>query len=47
LLRPTTDLRSTLKGVLAAHLDAAESGLEEVVFPDSRAARPLERLFRL
>lgn len=45
-LRPTTDLRSILKGVLAAHLGAAESGLEEKVFPGSRAARPLEGLVK-
>ena len=41
-LRPTLDLRSVIKGVLASHLGAAESGLEEQVFPGSRAARPLE-----
>ncbi|HEV8330851.1 MAG TPA: DUF1501 domain-containing protein [Steroidobacteraceae bacterium] len=46
-LRPTTDLRSILKGVLAAHLGAAESGLEEQVFPGSRTARPLERLVKV
>jgi uncharacterized protein (DUF1501 family) len=45
-LRATTDLRSILKGVLATHLGAAESGLEEQVFPGSRAARPLEHLIR-
>lgn len=45
-LRPTTDLRSILKGVLATHLGAAESGLEEQVFPSSRAARPLDRLIK-
>jgi uncharacterized protein (DUF1501 family) len=46
-LRPTTDLRSILKGVLAMHLGAAESGLEEQVFPGSRAAPPLERLVKV
>ena len=46
-LRPTTDLRSILKGVLATHLGATESGLEEHVFPGSRAARPLERLVKV
>ena len=45
-LRPTTDLRSVLKGVLAAHLGATESGLEEKVFPASGAARPLEALIK-
>jgi uncharacterized protein (DUF1501 family) len=46
-LRPTTDLRSILKGLLAAHLGAAQSGLEEKVFPASRAARPLESLVKV
>jgi uncharacterized protein (DUF1501 family) len=46
-LRPTLDLRSIVKGVLGAHLGAAESGLEEQIFPGSRAARPLDGLFRL
>lgn len=45
-LRPTLDLRSIMKGVLASHLGAAESGLEERVFPGSRAAQPLARLVR-
>lgn len=45
-LRPTLDMRSIMKGVLAAHLGAAESGLESQVFPDSRGARPLERLVK-
>lgn len=43
-LRPTLDLRSIMKGVLASHLGASESRLEEQVFPGSRTARPLERL---
>ena len=45
-LRPTLDLRSVMKGVLASHLGAAASGLEERVFPSSRAAQPLAGLFR-
>jgi uncharacterized protein (DUF1501 family) len=45
-LRPTLDLRSIVKGVLAAHLGAPESGLEERVFPGSRAASPMEGLLR-
>ncbi len=44
-LRPTLDLRSIMKGVLASHLGAAESGIEERVFPGSRTAEPLARLF--
>jgi uncharacterized protein (DUF1501 family) len=43
-LRPTLDLRSVFKGVLAAHLGVAERDLEERVFPDSRSAQPLEGL---
>jgi uncharacterized protein (DUF1501 family) len=46
-LRPTLDLRSIVKGVLATHLGAPESGLEEQIFPGSRAAQPLDGLFRL
>ena len=45
-LRPTLDVRSIMKGVLASHLGAAESGIEEHVFPGSRSARPLDDLFR-
>lgn len=43
-VRATTDLRGLFKGVLGAHLGIAESALESKVFPDSRAARPLENL---
>jgi uncharacterized protein (DUF1501 family) len=46
-LRPTLDMRSIMKGVLASHLGAAESGIEERAFPGSRAARPLEDLFKV
>jgi uncharacterized protein (DUF1501 family) len=45
-LRPTLDLRSIMKSALATHLGAAESGIEERVFPGSRAARPLDNLFK-
>lgn len=45
-LRPTLDLRSIFKGVLASHLRAAEGQLEERVFPDSRAAPALDSLMR-
>jgi uncharacterized protein (DUF1501 family) len=45
-LRPTLDVRSIMKGVLASHLGAAESGIEEHAFPGSRAVRPLDGLFR-
>jgi uncharacterized protein (DUF1501 family) len=43
-LRPTLDLRSVFKGVLASHLGVAESVLEERVFPDSRRASPMTGL---
>lgn len=45
-LKPTRDLRSVFKGVLAAHLGATESDLETKVFPDSRTAKPLDGLIR-
>lgn len=45
-LKPTLDLRSVFKGVLAAHLGASEATLESNVFPDSRGAKPLEGLLR-
>jgi uncharacterized protein (DUF1501 family) len=45
-LKPTRDLRSVFKGVLAEHLGAAESDLETKVFPNSRSAAPLEGLIR-
>src|SRR5947209_14710319 len=34
-LRPTTDLRGVLKGLLRDHLGLAQTQLEAVVFPDS------------
>ncbi|HEY5808176.1 MAG TPA: DUF1501 domain-containing protein [Povalibacter sp.] len=45
-LRPTLDLRSVFKGVLAEHLYASESSLESRVFPGSASARPAEGLIR-
>jgi uncharacterized protein (DUF1501 family) len=45
-LKPTRDLRSVFKGVLAEHLGAAEGDLETKVFPDSRTAAPLDGLIR-
>jgi uncharacterized protein (DUF1501 family) len=45
-LRPTLDVRSVMKSVLASHLGARESGIEERVFPDSSAARRLDGLFK-
>ena len=43
-LRPTTDLRAVLKGVLKSHLRVDEQKLEAVVFPDSRDVKPLQGL---
>lgn len=45
-LRPTTDMRALFKGLLAGHLAVPESALETRIFPESRAVRPLEGLFR-
>jgi uncharacterized protein (DUF1501 family) len=43
-LKPTTDLRAVIKGVLADHLGLGERVLTESVFPDSAAARPMKGL---
>ena len=43
-LKPTTDLRAVLKGVLRDHLRADERALATDVFPGSDAVRPLEGL---
>ena len=45
-LRPTLDVRSIMKSVLASHLGAGESGIEARVFPGSGAARRLDGLFK-
>lgn len=45
-LKPTRDLRSVFKGVLAGHLGATESDLETKVFPESHSASTLEGLIR-
>jgi uncharacterized protein (DUF1501 family) len=45
-LRPTTDMRALFKGLLSGHLAVPESALETLIFPDSRAVRPLEGLLR-
>jgi uncharacterized protein (DUF1501 family) len=41
-LKPTMDLRSVFKGVLAEHVGVSERDLETKVFPDSRAAPIVE-----
>jgi uncharacterized protein (DUF1501 family) len=43
-VRPTLDMRSLFKGVLADHLGVDRAALEQTVFPDSAAARPLTGL---
>ncbi|MBO0906053.1 DUF1501 domain-containing protein [Jiella sonneratiae] len=43
-LKPTTDLRAVLKGVLKDHLGLSETVLATTVFPDSQNARPLQGL---
>lgn len=45
-LRPTLDLRSVMKGLLAEHLQVSQRALEMSVFPDSAQARPLKGLLR-
>lgn len=45
-LRPTLDLRSVMKGVLAEQLQVPPPALERSVFPESGAARPLQGLIR-
>jgi len=43
-LRPTTDLRAVIKGVLRDHLRVTDTALAAKVFPDSVAARPMTGL---
>jgi uncharacterized protein (DUF1501 family) len=43
-LKPTTDLRAVIKGVLSDHLGIGERVLAETVFPDSAATRPIKGL---
>jgi len=45
-LKPTSDLRSMLKGVLSEHLLVPTAALEASVFPDSTEARSMKDLFR-
>src|SRR5262249_9581001 len=45
-LAPTLDVRSLLKGVLAEQLAVPARVLEQDLFPDSSAARPLRGLMR-
>ena len=43
-LKPTTDLRAVLKGVLRDHLRVPDTALATKVFPDSMGAKPLAGL---
>ena len=43
-LKPTTDLRAVLKGVLRDHLHADEKALAQTVFPGSEAVKPMAGL---
>ena len=43
-LTPTRDLRAVLKGVLRDHLGLPDGALDAAVFPDSRAATPIDGL---
>jgi uncharacterized protein (DUF1501 family) len=43
-LAPTLDLRSVFKGILAEHLAVPPRTLEDSVFPESAAAKPLRGL---
>jgi len=45
-LKPTLDMRSIMKGVLAEHLRVPTAALEKDVFPDSAKAKVLNGLFR-
>src|SRR5271168_4699266 len=45
-LRPTLDLRSVFKAVLAEHMHVDANTLAKRVFPDSSGARPLQGLIR-
>ena len=43
-LKPTTDLRAVIKGVLQDHLRADERALAQNVFPGSDAIKPMAGL---
>jgi len=45
-LKPTTDLRGVMKGVLADHVRVPDAHLETVVFPDSRDVKAFAGLIR-
>jgi uncharacterized protein (DUF1501 family) len=43
-LKPTTDLRAVLKGLLRDHVRVDEAALASRVFPDSAAVKPMAGL---
>jgi uncharacterized protein (DUF1501 family) len=43
-LKPTTDLRAVLKGVLADHLGIGAAALAGRIFPDSDGVAPMRDL---
>jgi uncharacterized protein (DUF1501 family) len=43
-LKPTTDLRAVLKGVLKDHLRVEDRALAETVFPGSKNVKPVAGL---
>jgi uncharacterized protein (DUF1501 family) len=43
-LKPTTDLRAVVKGLLCEHLRVDEKALAATVFPDSAAVKPMKGL---
>ena len=43
-LKPTTDLRAVMKGLLRDHLGVGEPALATAVFPDSAAVLPMQNL---
>jgi uncharacterized protein (DUF1501 family) len=43
-LKPTTDLRAVLKGLLKEHLRVDDAALAGTIFPGSEAAAPLDGL---
>jgi uncharacterized protein (DUF1501 family) len=45
-LRPTTDDRAVFKAVLHDHMGVAAKALDQTVFPDSAAVKPLQGLVR-
>ena len=45
-MKPTTDLRGVMKGVLADHLRIPDAHLEGVVFPDSKDVKVVPGLIR-